>query len=264
MTQTTIAHSAPGPANSGDLLQDWTVRYGTEGTPFNCQAISISYAIAQCLMAYPGEVVVSAQMDAIRKVQDFVVVGLPDACQMMVDGALQTGPWFVIANTSTGELEPDLMIGDVACYLSRENAQEALEYNVAEYASQLALDQLQANNQTGVGSELEVQARKAIETNNDGLLVVPTDALDSATAQLMVEEDVNSLNSLIHPVERYFGAVAIGDSAKCQSAYRHHLQLHAPDVLNEVQAAVAENQRRIDAKDERKKADWAAMNPPAP
>ena len=41
---------------------------------------------------------------------------------------------------------------------------------------------------TTIGSELEVQARKAIETNNDGLMVVPTDALDSATARLIVEE----------------------------------------------------------------------------
>ena len=50
------------------------------------------------------------------------------------------------------------------------------------------INQLQGKNQSGIGSELEVQARKAIETNNDGLMVVPTDALDSATARLIVEE----------------------------------------------------------------------------
>lgn len=126
------------------------------------------------------------------------------------------------------------------------------------------INQLQGKNQSGIGSELEVQARKAIETNNDGLMVVPTDALDSATARLIVEEDVNSLKLLSHPVERYFAAVAIGDSAKCQFEYRQHLKILAPDVLDEVMDAVAENQRRIDAKDDRKNADWAVLNPTAP
>lgn len=133
------------------LLQDWTVCYGADALLFPCKAENISHAIEQCENAYPGDVVVSAALDSIQNVSDFVVVGLPEACQMMVDGVLQSGPWFVIVDKRTGELTPDLIISDVACYLSRENAQEALEYNVAQYRLELALPIQQPNQAKTIG-----------------------------------------------------------------------------------------------------------------
>ena len=47
---------------SGEL-QNWTVRYGTSGLLFLCQAENISHAVAQCRNAYPGEPVVGAILE---------------------------------------------------------------------------------------------------------------------------------------------------------------------------------------------------------
>lgn len=120
-------------ADRTHLLLDWTVRYGAESLLFHCRAENITHAVEQCENAYPDEVIVSAVLDSSQSATDFVVVGLPEACQMIVDGVLQTGPWFVIIDKATGELAADLIISDVACYASRENAQEALAYNIAQF-----------------------------------------------------------------------------------------------------------------------------------
>ena len=119
---------------STTVLLDWTVLYGDRRSIFRCQAENIALAIEQCENANPGEVVVSASRDVPPQVNDFVVVDLPEGWQFKVDGKMETGPWSVIVNKETGELTPDLMVSEVAMYASRENAQEALEYNVAKEA----------------------------------------------------------------------------------------------------------------------------------
>ncbi|ABD72056.1 hypothetical protein Rfer_4370 (plasmid) [Rhodoferax ferrireducens T118] len=119
------------------LLQDWTVRYGTDALIFNCQAENIGHAISQCANAYPGDTIVSAFLDALTGTNS-VIVALPAAFQLMVDGSPRSGPWFVIVDKTTGDLAPDLVIGDVACYQSYDEARQALDFNLTEYAKESA------------------------------------------------------------------------------------------------------------------------------
>ncbi len=119
------------------LLQDWTVRYGTDALIFNCQAETISHSIEQCENAYPLHNIVSASLDALTGTNS-VIVALPAAFQLMVDGSPRSGPWFVTVDKTTGDLAPDLMIGDVACYQSYDEARQALDFNRAEYAKESA------------------------------------------------------------------------------------------------------------------------------
>lgn len=128
MNSKPIPHDAN--ADRTNLLLNWTVRYGSERLIFNCQAEKITHAIEQCENAYPCDNIVSASLDALLNGMDCVVVALPEH--------LQSGPWYIIVNKETGEQTPDLMIGDLAYYTSIEDAQEALAFNIAQYALEAA------------------------------------------------------------------------------------------------------------------------------
>lgn len=143
MSSKIIGRDADTDTDRTHLLQNWTVRYGSEALIFNCQAETISHAVSQCENAYPLENIVSASLDALTGTNS-VIVALPAAFQLIVDGTPRSGPWFIIVDKTAGELAPDLMIGDVAYYSSYRDATQALDFNLAEYAKESALMAQQA------------------------------------------------------------------------------------------------------------------------
>lgn len=60
----------------------------------------------------------------------------------------------------------------------------------------------------------DVAARQAIEKNNDDLLAVPRNALDNNAARDTAREDVANFSGIKNEAERFFAALAIGDTAE--------------------------------------------------
>ncbi len=89
--------------------------------------------------------------------------------------------------------------------------------------------------------ERDIEARKVIELNNNGLLAVPANALDQATAQDVVREDVAAFSQIVDKAERQLAAIAIGHSADLQAAYQSELQQQAPGIAKEAVAEYSEN-----------------------
>jgi hypothetical protein len=106
---------------------------------------------------------------------------------------------------------------------------------------------------------IERGAVRAVERGNDDLLVVPRDTLTVADARAAVRQDVAAMGTIKDEGARYQAAVSIGDNARNQAAYRAELQIQAPQVAKEAQAATAENDRRIAEKENRNAAEFAAM-----
>lgn len=105
----------------------------------------------------------------------------------------------------------------------------------------------------------ERDALRAIERQNYGLMPVPRDALSVAEAREAVKDDVALISTIKDDAARYQAAVSIGDNARNQAIYRAELQIQAPEVAKEAQAAAAENDRRIAEKDKGKAAELASM-----
>ena len=129
------------------------------------------------------------------------------------------------------------------------NAQQDLNFNISE-----------TNNSRINQDDIDKASLRAIEKNNDGLIVVPVNALDSTTAREMVSEDLISLAQIKGSTERHFAAVAIGDNARNQSAYKDELQSQDPQVEKELTAANKENERRSAEKEDRKEAELQGYN----
>lgn len=106
---------------------------------------------------------------------------------------------------------------------------------------------------------VERGALRAVERRSDDLLVGPRDALPVAEARDAVKQDLALIDAIKDEAARYQAAVAIGDNARSQANYRAELQIQAPEVAQEVQAATAENDRRAAEKEDRKAAEFASM-----
>lgn len=106
---------------------------------------------------------------------------------------------------------------------------------------------------------LERDTVRAIERRNDELLPVPRDALPVKDARELVRQDLDALSTIKGQDSRYMAAVAIANNAITQANYRAELQLQAPEVAKEVQAAAAENMRREADKESRKATEFASM-----
>lgn len=95
----------------------------------------------------------------------------------------------------------------------------------------------------------DVAARQAIEKNNDDLLAVPRNALDNDTARNTAREDVANLIGIKNEAERFFAALAIGDTAEKQAAYKTELQTANPDIAKETEtlrAVITDNERQFE------------------
>ncbi|MDR7380422.1 hypothetical protein J2X19_005129 [Rhodoferax ferrireducens] len=108
-------------------------------------------------------------------------------------------------------------------------------------------------------SVVERDALRAVERRNDELLPISRDALTVVEARNAVKHDLASMSAIKDDGARFQAAVAMADNARNQANYRAELQLQAPEVAKEVQAATAENDRRIAEKDDRKTADFTAI-----
>lgn len=109
------------------------------------------------------------------------------------------------------------------------------------------------------GKDAEATARRTIEKNNEALMPVPKDALRPEEARAAVSEDVASMGTIKDPNERHAAAVAMGDSARSQAAYREELQRAAPQLAREAEAALQEEDRRSAEKEGRKAAEFESM-----
>ncbi len=179
------------------LLQNWTVRYshGNEALLFHCQAENAVHSIEQCQNAYPCNNVVSASLDALTGTNT-IVVALPKAFQLMVDGTPQSGPWFILVDKTTGELVPDLMVGDVAFYASYDEARAALDFNLAEYAKESALTDQQSQGSPSTSNNDAKRARitaagYTIQSHNIGTNMEGWWALVPGETKFHIEEDGN-------------------------------------------------------------------------
>lgn len=90
----------------------------------------------------------------------------------------------------------------------------------------------------------EQAAARAIEQTYERLATMPPDSLDASAAEHLVRADATSLSTIDSPAQRYFAAVAMGDSASRHDGYRIALDQHAPVVAQEVAAALREETRR--------------------
>lgn len=102
-------------------------------------------------------------------------------------------------------------------------------------------------------SSLDERNYQVIETNFNKLVEVPQDGLSIEEAAAIVPADIAALRGIVDIHERHFAADMIGSNMDKYRSYRDLIELHAPDLVSEIDAATAENQRRIDAKDERKR-----------
>lgn len=82
----------------------------------------------------------------------------------------------------------------------------------------------------------DVAARQAIEKNNDDLLAVPRNALDNNAARDTAREDVANFSGIKNEAERFFAALAIGDTAEKQAAYKAELLTINPDIAKEAES----------------------------
>ncbi len=134
-----------------------------------------------------------------------------------------------------------------------ENARNHVAYRdeLQKVAPQLAREASSA--------AVERESLRAIERRNDVLVDAPRDSLNVAEAREAVKQDLVLLSGIRDQSARYQAAVSMGDTATQQSNYRAELQIQSPAIAKEVQAATAENERRNAEREERKAADFIAM-----
>lgn len=109
---------------------------------------------------------------------------------------------------------------------------------------------------------VEIQARKSIERNADELAAIPRNQLNAEAARVAAREDLAALRSIKDPTERYFAAATVSGIASDQKNYKEELKRQDPVIAKEVDKAGAENQSRINAKDDRKAQEYADMTAP--
>lgn len=97
---------------------------------------------------------------------------------------------------------------------------------------------------------------RAIESNREAIGGLPTDGLGKTEAKEFVAYDLAALSKIVNKDERHFAAVSIGENAADQANYKEELARQDPVIIKEVKTAVAENARRISAKEDRKAADF--------
>ncbi len=90
----------------------------------------------------------------------------------------------------------------------------------------------------------ERDAALAIDQTCERLAAMPSNWLDEHEADDLVRSDVENLAAIGNPTQRYFAAVAVGDSARRHSAYQTALEQQAFIVAAEVAAALREEDRR--------------------
>ena len=108
----------------------------------------------------------------------------------------------------------------------------------------------------------DIAARQAIEKNNDGLLAVPRNALDNNTARDTAREDVANFNGIKNEAERFFAALAIGDTAEKQAAYKAELQTINPAIAKETEtlrAVITDYERQFE-RDNRQDGAFSGIN----
>ena len=108
----------------------------------------------------------------------------------------------------------------------------------------------------------DVAARQSIEKGNDELLAVPRDSMDSAAARDQVSDDITKYISIKNDTERYFAAIAIGDNAQNQAAYRAELQRLDPVIAEEAETAravITDSERQFE-RDNRRNGEWSGIN----
>lgn len=135
----------------------------------------------------------------------------------------------------------DLKVIDINEALTRLNALRQRE------REQLGLNiegKRRVDSQRETGMQRDVEARKTIEFNNNGLLAVPEKALDKPTAHALVQDDLAALSKIENKTERQLAANAIGHSASQQVAYQAELLLQNSDMAKEAAAAFMETWRR--------------------
>jgi hypothetical protein len=143
--------------------------------------------------------------------------------------------------------------------LSPEDVQTLKELDSRKYGSPtnkpqeniIALTERTQENTTqkSVDLQRDVEARKFIEQGNYGLMPVPTNALDKATARDLVRDDIAAFSKIENKTERQVAAIAIGHNAKEQVAYQSELQLQNPDIAKEAAAEYSENLRNIESQE---------------
>lgn len=143
---------------------------------------------------------------------------------------------------------PDVVAGAV------NTVQDRIEAALEQRAQQEI-----ATTEKVVQASMDRAARGVIEHNYEELLSVPQDNLKEDVAHETVKEDIASFRAIDNKTERYFAAVDMGENAQSQAAYKAELQKQASDIAAEVDAAYAENNHRIAAKEDRKRAEWESM-----
>ena len=108
----------------------------------------------------------------------------------------------------------------------------------------------------------DVAKRQAIERNNDELLAIPPNGMDSEAARQLAREDVSKFRGIMNAAERHFAAIAIGDNAKNQDAYKTELHAQAPDIAEEAETAravITDYERQFE-REHRKDGAWSGIN----
>lgn len=106
-----------------------------------------------------------------------------------------------------------------------------------------AQQQAQADIQESPPLESDIAARKAIESTNNDLLVIPKNEMNVADALGLVLDDIDEFIKIENKEERRLAAIAIGHSAEQQVAYHSELQRQNPDILKEAETAYLESLR---------------------
>lgn len=114
---------------------------------------------------------------------------------------------------------------------------------------------------TGSKAEQDAQAGRAIERNREAMATAKDKGtLTEGAAKQYAEQDAASLKGIEDKTERRFAAVAVGENALDNQAYREELERRAPELAKEAREAVADNDRRQANKEDRKAADMQAMD----
>ncbi len=101
------------------------------------------------------------------------------------------------------------------------------------------------------------EARREIERRLDARRDLPANSMDQGTARSAVSQDLASMSMIRDSNNRHSAAVAIGDTAARQAAYRDELRRRGPAVLKEAQAAQQLDARQQAAKEDRRSQDLA-------
>lgn len=111
-------------------------------------------------------------------------------------------------------------------------------------------------------TETDISSRKSIERRNFDLRDVPSHGMTVVQARKAVAEDIASLHVIANRRESYFAAVAMSEYAEDQSSYRAELQRQSPETAITVAEAGRENERRVWAKEDRKRTDLHGLEIP--